>query len=186
MGHLNILFTVLGAWLLADFLAGTIHWAEDRLLGKTRFGFLEMVRLDNELHHKVPVAMLRFSLWQNINTSAIIAWPLGGALILVGAPMILWLAVFMASVGNVVHRYAHTPRAKIPGPIRALQRSGIWISPTHHNAHHFDANGLIAKEDTVGKYCPMTSWLNPVLDKLQFWRMAECVVDVSIKIGRSI
>jgi hypothetical protein len=168
---------LLYAWLLADFISGLVHWAEDRvLLNETRFKFLNQIKADNDLHHKRPAALTQFSLWENINTSAYFAWPLALVLLLAGAPNVITLAVFFASFGNAVHRYAHMPKAKVPRLIRLFQRTGFFISFDHHTRHHFDENGRIEKEDTTIRYCPMSNWVNPILDKVRFFYFLEWAI----------
>lgn len=168
------MLTVLLAWLLADFMSGIIHWAEDKMLNTPqRFKFLEAVRKDNDLHHLHPTAMTRWSLWENINTTAVITIPLTLLLLLIGAPMILWLGVFFATFANIVHRFAHLPRHKVGWVFRYLQYVGLFLSLDHHARHHWDESGLIPKKETTQRYCPMTNWLNPILDRLQFFRFLE-------------
>ncbi len=151
---------ILFAWLLADFISGVAHWAEDRLLiSVNRFGFLEGVRLDNELHHKKPGAMLAFTLWQNINTTAYITLPLSLILFMIHAPTFIWLGVFFATFGNAVHRYSHMQRA--PVVVKFLQRTGFLLSYSHHCGHHFLNGQLVKKEDSKLRFCVMTNWLNP-------------------------
>lgn len=168
---------ILYAWLLADFLTGIVHWAQDKLLlRETGVRFLDRVKLDNDLHHAKPAQLTRYTLWQNMNTSAIAAWPAALGLFLIGAPTVLWLAAILGSFANIVHRYAHTPRARIPRWIRFMQWTGLFISGSHHNQHHFDSNGLVRKEDSTGKYCPMSNWLNPILDHSRFFLGLERIL----------
>lgn len=169
-----MILKILSAWLLADFLSGIVHWLEDKvLLGESRFEFLNGVKRDNDLHHAKPSAMTRFSLWQNMNTTAVITFPLSAGLWLVGAPMIAWLSILFASFANVVHRFAHMPRGKVPLIVRWLQSIGLFISFDHHHSHHFDDRGLIPKDKSTARYCPMTCWLNPILDHVGFFRQLE-------------
>lgn len=166
--------TILSAWLLADFLTGLGHWAEDKLLKQpSRFRFLEGIRLDNELHHRLPAAFLRLSWWKNINTTCAITCPLALILFLVGAPKVVCLAAFFASFANLVHRFAHLPPARLNAPIKLLQAVGLFPTFKHHWVHHADANGLIEKQNTTGRYCPLTCWLNPILDRSGFWRVMD-------------
>lgn len=165
---------ILAAWLLADFITGIIHWAQDRLLLKpTRFAFLNRIKADNDLHHSKPAAMTQLSLWGNIDTTAPWAWPLALLCFIIGFPMIVWLTLLFASFGNIVHRFAHMPRGKVPRPIRWMQATGLFITFKHHHAHHFDDNGVVAKENSTIRFCPMTNWLNPVLDWLGFFPLLE-------------
>lgn len=173
--------TILLAWLLADFLTGLVHFAQDRLLlNPSRFLFINQIKLDNDLHHAKPAAMTRFSMWENINTSVPFTVPIAGGLFLLGCPTVIWLAIFFASFGNLVHRFAHMPKKKVHPLIRMVQWTGLFITFDHHHVHHFDENGVIKKEDTAVRYCPMTNWLNPILDKLKvFWFLGRILVGSS-------
>lgn len=167
--------TFIFAWILADFISGIVHWAQDRLLIEPKSRFLKSVQADNELHHDRPAAMLSFTPLENINTSVIVAWPLALLLFIIGAPPVIWLAVFFASFGNLVHRFAHLPRAKLPRIIKVLQSTGVFISVAHHAKHHFDEMGVIGRMSTSRRYCPMTNWLNPILDRFGFFNFLETV-----------
>jgi len=168
---------ILLAWLLADFITGLIHWAEDKFLNNpSRIKFLETVRLDNDLHHDRPAAICSFSWWENINTTAPITIPLAMVLWYLNAPEVIWLAAFFATFANLVHRWGHERQSKLNPVIKYLQRTGLFISFRHHAVHHYDDNGVIEKKDTSKHFCPMTNWLNPALDKIRFFKFLEHVV----------
>lgn len=171
---MHILFTVLGSWLLADFISGVVHWWEDRaIIGNSRFAFINGVRADNERHHQQPGYFLRLSWWENINTTAPFAWGLTGILILVGAPSILIWTSYFLGLGNLVHRWAHEPEGRLPAVITWLQRTGLFISGDHHGEHHFIDGRPISREMSTRRYCVMSNWLNPALDRIQFWDRLE-------------
>lgn len=167
------MMTILSAWLLADFLSGIGHWYEDKMLKPHWYGFLDNIQKDNELHHNNPTFMLRNSWLDNISTTCVITLPLTAILFGVGAPTVLTLGVFFASFANLIHRFSHTPKFKRPRLVRFLQATGLFCSADQHLRHHFDSNGLIKKENSQLCYCPMTSWLNPILDKMRFFAMLE-------------
>lgn len=172
--------TVLFAWLLADFFAGIIHWAQDKLLlTETRFAWLNAVKADNDRHHDWPAGMVQSTLWENINTSVPYTTPAAILLWLCGAPTVVWLAVVFSGFGNAVHRFAHMPKGKVHFLIQGLQRLGLFISQEHHNGHHFASDGfMLPKKWATRRYCPMTSWLNPVLDRIRFWDFMFWVVHI--------
>lgn len=173
---MNILVSILLAWLFADFITGVVHWAEDRLLDKpSRFKFLNAVKADNQLHHWKPTAMLRFTVSENINTSVVIAWPLALALFFASAPVAIWLGVFLSGFGNIVHRWAHTPATQLNGVIRFLQAIGFFVPSKSHWRHHFNKSGLIRSSQAVDRYCVMTAYLNPILDRVKFFRFLEFI-----------
>lgn len=165
---------ILASWLLADFLSGLVHWWEDRaIIGTSPFAFINSVRADNERHHLKPGYFLRFTWWGNINTTAPFSFALAGLLLLFGAPMILWLTAFFISFGNLVHRWAHEPKEKLPRVITLLQRTGLFISQEHHWGHHFENGRLVSRENSYRRFCVMTNWLNPALDYVGFFRLLE-------------
>jgi len=86
-----------------------------------------------------------------------------------------WLAlifgVFLGSYCNSqIHKWAHT--AQPPSLVRYLQRTRVFLSPTHHARHH--------SGNHESNYCITTGWLNPVLDGTRFFRGAEILLE---KIG---
>jgi plasmanylethanolamine desaturase len=168
---------VLFAWLLADFISGIIHWSEDRYLNTpSRFKFLDGIRTDNDLHHLKPYAMLKFKVFQNINTSVVIAWPLALILYFIGAPTFIWLALCFVSFGNLVHRWAHTIPDRQDPLVRLLQRIGLLCSFEQHALHHFSTTGVVKKEESSMRFCVMTCWLNVLLDKINFFKALEKII----------
>jgi len=162
------------SWFLADLIAGIVHWWEDHYLNNdSKFKFLNTLSKDNDLHHKDPAALTAYSLWRNIDTSAVVAWPLCLFLFLIGAPTLLYMTVFFASFANIVHRFSHEPKHKLNPVIAFIQKTGIFISGDHHRVHHYFQGVVILKEDTIERFCPMSNWVNPILDRIQFFRFLE-------------
>jgi len=173
-----IIIKILSAWFLADFIAGLVHWWQDRFLSsKSRASFLKRISADNELHHENPYAMCRYTPVENLRTSAPYGLALSLITFLAGAPLVIWLALFFVSFGNLVHRYAHDRRNKVPLGVKFLQDIGLFISPRHHNDHH---RGIfvkrIPKEQAHRNFCPMTNYLNPILDYVKFFSRLEKVI----------
>ncbi len=172
-----MVLTIFAAWLLADFMSGLVHWAEDKLLTKdTGWSVLVQIKMDNDLHHEKPTAMLKYSRWQNISTTAPITLPLATALGFGGAPLVLVLAVFFATFANLIHRWAHTPVRHLCPLVRVLQIIGLFSSSEQHGRHHFYFGVRISKEDSRRCYCPMSDWLNCALDGIGFWDGMERLV----------
>ncbi len=173
------MITIFASWLIADFLTGLFHWWQDCYLEvDSKYKFAVALAIDNELHHTQPAAMTKLSEWENMRNSAEIGWPVAWIFYMVGFPTIVWLPFFFGSFGNLVHRYAHLPPGKIPKPIAALQKVGLFVSPAHHGAHHFGPNGVIAKKDAFEKFCPMTNYVNPVLDFFRFFQKLELLLSL--------
>lgn len=166
---------ILGAWLLADFLSGIIHWIEDKRLNPSRIAFLDRVRIDNDLHHFRPSSILRFTWLENIGASAMLTLPLSLCLYAIHAPKVLWLAIFFSTFGNLTHRFAHIPQLKRNRLLKFIQRTGFFISYEQHLRHHFNSKGRVSKRDASITYCTMTGWLNPILDKIKFFNLLDWI-----------
>ncbi len=165
---------ILCAWLLADFISGLVHWWEDRAIaGASRFKFINGVREDNEKHHTSPRYFLELSWWENINTTAPFAWTLTAALALIHAPATITWAVFFLGFANLVHRFSHESKQNRNAVIDFLQTIGLFASPSHHSGHHFKRGKIVGRQDSRIRYCVMSSWLNPILDKSKFFRVLE-------------
>lgn len=144
--------------------------------------WLDDVAKENDLHHRKPTAMLQSSGWTNMKSAAVVGWPVAASLWWFGCPMWVWLVPFFAAFGNLVHRFAHTPRRQLPRYIQLLQDVGLFISYDHHDAHHRSMAQLIPKHIAGYKFCPMTNWMNPLLDGIQFWAGVEtCLAWIGIK-----
>lgn len=168
-----LFFQIVAAWFAADLLTGAVHWFEDRYLDHGTLNFLASVAEENDLHHRKPTAMILSTGWTNMKSAAAVGWPLAFALWWHGAAPFVWLVPFFASFGNLVHRFAHMPRKQVPRWIRGLQEFGIFISFEHHDLHHRSMKQLIPKHLAGYKFCPMTDWVNPIVDRIGLWHAIE-------------
>jgi hypothetical protein len=166
--------TILCAWLLADFISGLAHWAQDRILKPSGSRFWNSVIADNVLHHKNPAAMLKFSILENIRISVCAMWPMSLLLFLVGCHTVIWLAFFFVSFGNGIHWFSH--QRKVNFFIKTLQKSGLFASFDHHKSHHASAGRLVSRGQATIRYCVMTNWVNPILDGINFFRLLEAAL----------
>lgn len=165
-----IYLEVFGAWLFADFLTGMIHYWQDKWMpSESSNPVLDQIIQDNELHHKRPGLMTTYSIRENIANSASVAWPLSALLYTAGSPMILWLGIFFASFGNLIHRWSHIPRSRLNWFILFMQWIGLFTSFKQHKEHHYKGGKILTREESTERYCPMTNYLNPILDSLRFF-----------------
>jgi ubiquitin-conjugating enzyme E2 variant len=157
-------------WLAIDLISGVIHWVEDSY-GHPDYPFVgRRVTRANLLHHARPRAFVRNSWYAS--SELLLAACVSALLIALAAgrlsPMVVLAAVLGANA-NQVHKWSHRT-ARENGPvIAALQRVGLIQSPAHHHRHHVD------RKDT--HYCVLTNLLNPVLDRLRFWRGLEFLIE---------
>jgi ubiquitin-conjugating enzyme E2 variant len=158
---------ILGSLLIADFVSGLMHWAEDTWLKPGSSRLLDrFIVSDNIEHHRMPGKIRCGSYWET--NRVCIALAVIVAAILTACHVQLWepyLVVALLSHSNQVHRWAHSSRP--PRPVRVLQRTGLLQSTAHHAEHH--------KPPYASRFCAMTAFLNPVLDGLRFWRGLEHV-----------
>ena len=165
--------SMLLAYVLSDFASGVVHWLGDTfgeehwpILGA---GFIRPFRQ----HHVDPEGITRhdfievngnncFVLMMFLIPSFLIinpSWGIGGFFSLCFA-LFFSLGIFMT---NQLHRWAHM--AEPPKLIATLQRWNLVLSPQVHDVHH--------QAPYKTYYCITCGWLNPLMDRLDFWRRGE-------------
>jgi ubiquitin-conjugating enzyme E2 variant len=166
---------VIGASLITDLGSGLVHWLWDTwgsqdwpVVGKT------FIRPFRE-HHVDPKAITRHDFLETNGASSFAMLPLlaaawwlaggHGEWSLFGSVM-LGTASLLTLLTNQFHKWAHASR--VPRTVALLQRLGIVLTPDGHDLHHH--------APFVGHYCITHGWLNPVLDKIRFFRALEHVV----------
>ena len=162
---LLIVAQLLAGWLIADFLSGVAHWLEDRVLTETTPFLGRLVVIANRRHHLDPVAFLAGSVWVRHGTT----WATAGTV------SVIWLALLgpswiwaSATAGGMLTAAVHyrTHAAPPAGSwCRALQDIGIIQSVRQHAQHH--------RPPSDGRYCALTDWLNPLLDRVHLWARLE-------------
>jgi len=154
---------------LADFAAGLVHWAEDAYFDEDTPVIGRRIIVPNIIHHHLPRHFTRLSWWQSsadiLLVSLIVlaaAIPLGW----VSWQLLLFLAVSVNA--NQIHKMAHRTRAENGWLISKLQDWHILQTPRHHGLHHSDPKNTY--------YCPVTNYVNPLLEKVQFWDRLEALI----------
>lgn len=154
---------------MADFLTGMTHWLEDTYCLEHMPFIGKFICGPNIEHHIDPLDMVRNGTFFSRN---ILQWVICGALFLslwaVGLGNIYtFLTLLFASFGNEVHRWNHMART---GPVVSLlKETGLVQMQKQHSLHH--------KPPYAQYYCPMTSQLNPILERMNFWRRLERVIE---------
>ena len=163
---LIILAEILLCVLIADFLSGLFHWAEDSY-GKPEWPIIgKSIIAPNLLHHDQPRAMLVNSWYRSADVQILMA--LWSSLVLLITGLLTWWVVLVLAVvvnANELHKWAHRTKAENGRFITWLQDHGLIQSRAHHGRHHGGARN--------SHYCTVTPWLNPLLDRGGFWRGIE-------------
>ena len=175
-----MVFSVASTWagmaaavLLADFVSGAVHWAEDvyaRFKPVRKLPLINTIALENDLHHRRPRDFLSRSWWAS-------SWDLAllGAIILLAACVMdrmsaaVLVFVVLAVNGNQFHKWAHRNPRENPWIVTRLQRLYVLQTPRHHGRHH--------QGEKNSHYCVVTNFLNPLLEEVNFWRRLERLVE---------
>ncbi|NRA28921.1 MAG: hypothetical protein HRU11_01575 [Parvularculaceae bacterium] len=165
---------VLGGILLADFISGVIHWLEDTYGQEDMPVIGKSVIEPNIRHHYAPLDFVKASYWMRNRAVLVIGaflfalfWALGA----INAFTVTFLVV--GSQANEFHRWAHMPSGQRPKLVAWLQRAKIILTPQHHWAHH--------RRPFRVAYCTVTNVLNPVLDRVRFFRGLEFLIGLTTK-----
>jgi len=154
---------LLACYLAADLLAGFWHWWEDRYASEAWPIVGRYIAGPNQLHHAQPQAFLDQSYWSRNSTTIV---PAGIAFALSWPNPVCGVFAFV-SQANEIHAWAHS-KGKLNPLIVTLQEIGLLQSPFHHAKHH--------KDPYSTRYCVMSDWCNPFLDRAGVWRNLEAMV----------
>ncbi len=161
------------SYLSADLASGFVHWLADSYGSPTTPLLGPKFVTPFREHHADPLAITRHDFLEangdNCGISHVVLVPAYFLLPVESDPWaaagglyVLLLAWFVL-LTSLAHGWAHT--AVPPRAVRALQRAGLLLSREHHQQHHVG--------DHATHYCITSGWLNPLLDKLRFFRGLE-------------
>lgn len=175
-GHVGLaLLGALVGYVLADAIAGTVHWIADRFFdpGTPVIGAVLIEPFRD--HHDDALGITRHDLFEVSGNNALVTLPVVVALASLPMPASafghfalatgasLTLALFAT---NFFHRWAHAPVP--PRGVRALQRWGLILTPERHALHH--------RHDHDRAYCVTSGWLNPLFDRIGLFDRLEQLV----------
>ncbi len=168
---------VIGVILLADFVAGFIHWLEDAYIREDTPLIGKFVARNNIIHHHYPRYFTKKNWWQSSWDLLLISVALIGTAWALGVlTWHMWLFAFVVTNSNQIHKWAHQTR-KENGPIVSfLQDARILQTYRHHALHHTDPKN--------SHYCVVTNITNPILDGIRFWHGLEWLIAKTTGIRR--
>ncbi|MFO0688787.1 MAG: fatty acid desaturase CarF family protein [Myxococcota bacterium] len=171
---------VAAGYLLADLVAGIVHWIADRHFDPATPFVGKLLIEPFRAHHDDPLSITRHDFFEVLGNNALVAIPATAALLLVPPPssalahfgVALALAGTLASVAtNLFHGWAHAPRP--PRIARWLQARGLILTPRRHALHH--------RGDHDRAYCVTSGWLNPVLDRTRFFARLDAWIERGLR-----
>lgn len=160
----------LGIVMLADFVAGIIHWLEDAYFTEDTPVIGPLFIKPNIVHHHLPRYFTKLSWWQS--SADLLA--VGGALLAAGwwfgfLSWQLWLFVVVSVNANQVHKWSHRTRTENGPVVSFFQDIRVLQTPRQHALHHTDPKNTF--------YCPVTNLVNPLLERIRFWDHAEQLIE---------
>jgi plasmanylethanolamine desaturase len=155
-----------GGLCLADFFSGLVHWSADTYGSPTMPIFGGFVRTFRE-HHADQVDITRHDFIETNGDVCIFSSPVHFALLTVVEGPLALSCVFGVFIGSYfnsqIHKWAHS--VERPWFVRAPQGIRLFLSPAHHSNHHSGPH--------LTHYCITTGWMNPLLDRIGFFRKLE-------------
>lgn len=159
-----------GVVLLADFVAGIVHWLEDAYGSADTPVVGPLLVRPNIVHHHYPRYFTRLTWWQSSWDLLLVCLALLGAAYAFDLlTWHLWLFGFVSLNANQVHKWSHRTRTENGRVITLLQDARILLTPHQHALHHSDPKNTY--------YCPVTNFVNPVLERLRFWPTLEWLIE---------
>jgi plasmanylethanolamine desaturase len=167
--------TAVTGYLVADFLSGVVHWAGDTIGDQNTPIFGANFVTPFRYHHIDPKDITRHDFVETNGNNCIVIAPIVVVLLLVTPKTTGWFfhacavmafTSFFILCTNQFHKWAHEDRP--PRWVRAMQSAGLILSPEHHSIHH------ASPQDK--SYCITVGWMNPLLDRIGFFRLCETIV----------
>ena len=166
---------LLAGFVAADFASGLIHWGFDRYGSRDTPVVGANFIVPFREHHVDPKGITRHDFVETNGNNCIATLlvllpvlavePTAGVLNAVVVTTVASMCFFVMGT-NQFHKWAHEDEP--PALVVALMKAHLILETKHHDVHHtppFDQY-----------YCITTGWLNPLLDKVQFFKRTEALI----------
>jgi len=167
---INFIIDIFCAYVTADFLVGVFHWFKDTYFTPHTVLIGKQIIWSSRLHHLRPKYVEEFSDWDLAKSSGV--WTLSwfGPYVWLCGLSIFNIALFIfISLNDVVHKYAHMSDTDKPAWASVLQKYWIMQSHDEHHQHHVAPHMI--------NYCAITPYLNGLLERINFWRRLEGLIE---------
>ena len=163
--------------VLGDLVSGLVHWAADTYFSEDTPIIGSSLVKPFRQHHLYPRDICTHDLVTTVGNVCILAVP-----VLAVCISLLWLwedsswlafiilCIALMSLATVLtnqfHKWAHQ---EAPSRfVRLLQWTRLVLRPDHHQIHHTKPFNM--------HYCITNGWLNPLLNKINFFRRLEATL----------
>ena len=160
-----------------DLVSGVVHWAADTYCSEDTPVVGPSLVKPFRLHHVYPRDICTHNFVATVGNVCILAFPVLVFCLFLSwqMPESGWLAFVVLNVAlmcaatvatNQFHKWAHQEN---PSSLaRWLQRMRLVLEPSHHKLHHTEPFEM--------HYCITNGWLNPLLNKIKFFRRLEAAL----------
>jgi len=154
--------------LLADFVSGVVHWAEDAYARPTTPLLGRVARTtcattgDRASSWRAPGCRVRGPSARrrprrrHRRAAGWLSWH------------VVLFAVLVVNA-NQIHKWAHMNRSELPFLVGVLQRLYLLQTARHHGRHHAGTR--------TTHYCVITNFLNPLLEEIGLWSRLEAAIE---------
>lgn len=164
-------FEILKAYFISDLIIGIYHWFKDTYFTPLTPIIGKKFIWNSRLHHIKPLYITTFNnLNIFINSALWSIWII--PLIFYFNSIFILTLFFIISVNDIIHKYSHLQSQ--PYLIKLLQDFKIIQSYNEHHIHHIFPH--------ITNYCPITPYLNIILEYINFWRILENIIFILFKI----
>lgn len=160
----------LSAYVTADFLVGMFHWLKDTYFTPHTPIIGRSIIWPSRLHHIKPSYVTEFSDIDLAKSSGLwtLLW-MGPLFYFCGFSVFNVVLFIFITVNDVIHKYAHVLESKRIPAIIFLHNAQIIQGHDEHHQHHM--------LPYINNYCPITPYLNIILEKIDFWRRLEDIIE---------
>lgn len=158
------------AYLSADFIMGVYHWIKDTYFSPFTPVIGHKFIWFSRLHHIKPRYITEIPNHQIILDSGIWTALWIGPAVWISGFNLYWLTLYLIiSLNDVIHKYAHMLDHERPLFVTRMQCLDLIQSYEEHHVHHLAPH--------IQNYCPITPYVNKPLEKINFWRNLENVIE---------
>jgi ubiquitin-conjugating enzyme E2 variant len=165
----GILVETFLAVVFVDFCSGVLHWLEDAYGSEKAPIIGRYVTTPNIRHHVDPMQFTHCSIWLRNRVTWTITLAALAVVAALGAFSWFWASAgSLGLLSNEIHCWWRRSPAQNGPVVGWLQRARLIQSPLHHARHHRGGKNT--------RYCVVTDFVNPVLDRVDFFPRLERII----------